>query len=45
MPEGQHVKYISTRPKNFRARHDYDTINVTIPIKGEPITFYNSGEN
>ncbi len=40
MPEGQHIKYTSTRPKNFRAKHDYDTISLTEPSKGQTITFY-----
>ena len=44
MPEGKHIKYTSTSPKGFRAKHDYDTINLTEPIKGHPITFYSLGE-
>ncbi len=44
MPEGQHIKYTSTHPKNFHARYDYDTISLTEPIKGHSITFYSLGE-
>ena len=40
MPEGQHITYTNAIPKNFHARHDYDAINLTEPIKGDSITFY-----
>ncbi len=44
MPDGQHVKYSVTPPKSFLSRHDYDAINVVVPVEGQPITFYSFGE-
>ncbi len=44
MPEGQHVKYTSTPPENFRVRYDHDKIDVLVAVENQPITFYRLGE-
>ena len=44
MPDGQHVKYSIIPPKSFLSRHDYDAINVVVPVEGQTITFYSFGE-
>ncbi len=44
MPEGQHVKYTSTPPENFRVRYDHDKIDVLVAVENQPITFYRLGD-
>ena len=39
------IKYTSITPEKFSAEHDYDEINVVVPIENQQITFYRLRES